>query len=205
MLFNRNNLAVAKIASKSDVRPELAGVFFTKDKTVATDVYKLVEVTVPDGGDVLTAENYPKVEGKTAMRSFKPFILPAKMVSAIKLPKDKIGGVPHQFTELLAVSHVDDKIVKLLKTDLETANETSIKKIEGTYPDYARVIPTVVPVAEVTVNAEYLIDVLSVLAGIDERQFVTIKFYAEGQPVVMETKNGKNGQRGLGLVMPLRV
>ena len=47
MLYNKHNLEVAKIASKTTTREELTGVLFTKDKTVASDTFRLLEITTP--------------------------------------------------------------------------------------------------------------------------------------------------------------
>lgn len=39
MLYNQNNLNCVVIASKSEMRPEIAGVFFKSDRTVAKNKY----------------------------------------------------------------------------------------------------------------------------------------------------------------------
>lgn len=56
-MYNKNNLAVAKVASKSSIRPSLACVAFYGDKTVATDSFRLIEMSA-DGEGLETPELY---------------------------------------------------------------------------------------------------------------------------------------------------
>lgn len=44
-MINKNNLAIAKVASKNYVRPELACVADYGNRTVATDSFRLIEMT----------------------------------------------------------------------------------------------------------------------------------------------------------------
>lgn len=195
MLLNQNNLNVCKIASKSETRPELAGVFITKDKTVATDSFRLIEMSTPSN---IKAEDYPKVQGKTAMRGFKPFIISAKELSKIKIPKNK--SLP--IVENIAISHVDNTHVELMTTDLETADIKSFRKIDGTFPDYEKIFPKENPKAEVELNAEYLAEVCEVLSKINNLKSVKIKFYGDNMPLVLEAKNQDQASRAM--IMPLR-
>src|SRR3990167_7027831 len=82
MLYNRHNLAVAGVASDSSIKPVLSGVMFTKDKTVATDSYRLVEISVHKDARV---DEFPKVQGISAMQGIKPFIVWAKGLKEIKV------------------------------------------------------------------------------------------------------------------------
>ena len=79
-MYNKNNLAVAAIASKSSIKPELASVLFTKDATVATDSFKLVEISTPSGLDY---ENYPTVNGKD-INPADNVMIPAKHLKSVK-------------------------------------------------------------------------------------------------------------------------
>ncbi|MEK6897596.1 MAG: hypothetical protein AABW93_03645 [Nanoarchaeota archaeon] len=60
MLYNEYNLLVAKIASKSEMKPEIAGVFFKNNLTAATDGFRLLEITTPVG---IKPEEFPVVDG----------------------------------------------------------------------------------------------------------------------------------------------
>jgi len=199
MLYNEHNLAVAKIASKSEVREELAGVYFTANKTVATDSVRLLEVTVPAN---VKPEDYPAVEGATAMRGVQPFIVSAKMLrERVKLPKNIGSRLP--ILAHMAIKHLHDNRVEFLTTDLETANLVTVKRIMGKYPDYEKIFPTGEPVAEVEVNGEMLAEMLVILAKLGgANKAIKIKFYGNGAPVTLEA--GNDNQKGRGMVMPLR-
>lgn len=68
-MYNKNNIAVAKMASKSTIRPELACVAFYGDKTVATDSFRLVEMSA------------------TGKRKETPVLYDAKTLATVKLKK----------------------------------------------------------------------------------------------------------------------
>ncbi len=44
-MYNKNNLGVAKVASKSTIRPELSCVAFCGDRTIATDSFRLIQMS----------------------------------------------------------------------------------------------------------------------------------------------------------------
>lgn len=46
-MYNKLNLAVGKVASKSSIKPELKSIAFFGDRTVATDSFRLLEVSAP--------------------------------------------------------------------------------------------------------------------------------------------------------------
>lgn len=46
-MYNKLNLSIGKIASKERVRPGLSSIAFYGDKTVATDSFRLIEVSAP--------------------------------------------------------------------------------------------------------------------------------------------------------------
>ena len=190
MLYNKHNLAVAKIASKSDIRPAISGVFFTDKKTVATDSFRLIEMSVPKDSK---AENFPKDNKKSAMRGCKPFILNASYLQKnVKVKEDSI-----------AISHIDDNKVEILQVVDGMVMPKYIPRITSEqFPDYEKIFPTAKPVAEVSVNATYLAEICELLGKLNNLNSVKIKFYGEGQPVLIEGE-GVN-QSGRGLVMPLR-
>lgn len=47
-MYNKNNLAVAQFAAPSKIKPELAAVLFTGTHTVATDGFRIIEVSAPE-------------------------------------------------------------------------------------------------------------------------------------------------------------
>lgn len=48
-MYNKLNLAVGKVASKTSIKPELGSIAFYGNKTVATDSFRLLEVSAPGG------------------------------------------------------------------------------------------------------------------------------------------------------------
>jgi len=193
MLYNKHNLAVAKIASKSGTREELASVFFSKDKTAATDSFRLLEVSVNKS---VKTEEFPQVEGVSAMRGCNPFLVSAKQVAELK-PK----GAKHlPITEFVAVKHLDDKRVEFLTTDLESSQVKQARRVDGKFPDYKQIFPTGEAVAEVVVNGEKLAELLKVMAALKDE--VRIKFFGKEKPLVFECATTEQSARRL--IMPIR-
>lgn len=182
MLYNQNNLNVAKMASKSVIKPEIASVFFTKDKTVATDSWRLLEVTVPKHGA------YPEDFSADAMRGVKPFMVDARRMLAIKIPPSKMSE-----RKVLALKHVAEHSVSFLNNDGDTL---AAPRISGEYPDYERIIPNGRPIIEMKLNGKFLAELLVLLAKIGKADAVTLKFYGEGKPLVIEASNDEQSGRG---------
>ena len=88
MLYNKHNLAVAKFAAKESGREEIKSVLFKKDKSVATDSYRLLEVSVDSSVKV---EDYPHTKGMPAMRGCEPFLASVRQVGEIKIKKSEIS------------------------------------------------------------------------------------------------------------------
>lgn len=165
------------MAGKNGNRPEICGVFFTKDKTVAMDDFCLLEITVP------ADKKAEDIQG--AMRGVKPFIPSAEYIKKIHLTGESVMGI----------KHVDDNHAEFLVD----GNIMSMPCIAGQYPDYEKIIPNGAPVAEFRVNAQYLENVLNVLGKLGNTHEVVLKFYGERRPMVIEAGNDK--QRGKALVM----
>ncbi len=72
-MYNKNNLAIAKIASATRIKPELACVAFYGDRTVATDSFRMIEMSA-DG------------------KRHEPNLVYAEEVKAIKLKKGETIG-----------------------------------------------------------------------------------------------------------------
>lgn len=194
MLYNEHNIAVAKVASKNTVREELSGVYFTKDKTVATDSFRLVEMSVPTGVD---PADFPTVDGNSPMKGVQPFIVSAKGVREIKIPKK--GSLP--ILSHFAIKHLGERTAEFLTTDLKVADIKSIYRINGKFPDYEQIFPKEKPVAEMRINGVYLAEVLEILAKLSNVSAVDIKFYGSMKPLVIEASN--SNQKGRGMVSPI--
>lgn len=185
MLYNDINLSVCKIASKEKFRHELCSVLFCKNKTVAPENIK--------------AEDFPTTDGQSVLTDCVPFMVNAKSISEIKLPKSKTLPILNN----LAIKKMNDKSVEFLTTDLEKAEIKTLQKIEGNFPDAGKLWPFQKPVAEIKVNGAYLknlVDILMKLGG--SMNEITLKFYGNEKPLLIEA--GKLNQRGRGLIVPIR-
>lgn len=64
-MYNTHNLAIAKITSRSDLKPALQCVAFYGNRTVATDSFRMIEVSAkgePHGIQLCTAAVIPKLK-----------------------------------------------------------------------------------------------------------------------------------------------
>ena len=195
MLFNRNNLAVAKFAAKYGVRQEIAGVLFTKEKTCATDSFRLLEVSVDKNAK---PKDFPE-----AMRGFKPFIANAEWVrEKLKIPANKIS-LP--VFNNVAVKHIEDNKITFLLPTGNTEMMTMpvlVPRVSGKFPDYEAIFPTEEPVAEIVINGEFLSELLKTMSVFDYMHKVKIKFYSAEKPLVLEANN--ENQRSRGMIMLIK-
>ncbi|TSD02694.1 MAG: hypothetical protein Athens071426_409 [Parcubacteria group bacterium Athens0714_26] len=172
------------------------GVLFTKDKTVATDSFRLLEITTPSG---MKPEDFPIVSDATALKECQPFIVPAKSLREIKIPKSKTLPI----MENVAIKKLDKEQVEFLTTDLETAKITTARIINGKFPDYEKIFPCDKPIAEILVNGKFLSELLTIMAKLNNlQQEVKIKIYGKDKPMVLEASN-KN-QKARGMLMPIK-
>lgn len=195
MLYNKHNLAVAKIASKYEHRQEIAGVLFTKDKTVATDSFKLLEVEVDK---TLRTEDFPSRNDEKAIAETEDFIIPAKDLKTIKLPNNKKLPV----INTAAIVAIDENEVQMITTSLEVGEKKYFRRTKGEFPDYKAIIPTTAPVVSFSVNAKYLIEILSVMEKMGNNGEVKIEIHGENKPIMI--LGGNENQKARGLVMPIR-
>ena len=192
MLYNHLNLSVAKIADSNSGRPELRSVFFTPNKTVATDSFRLIEVSTDTS---INLKDFPEAN---IMRGCSPFMVEARDIKNIKLKPNK--NLP--ILGYMALRHLDDKKVSfVLKPDVTATAEPTLHRIDSRFPDYGKMFPQVQPKAEVKVNAKYLSGLLDIM-GEFNRNEVTIKIYDENKPIVLEA--GNVNQKGRAMVMPIR-
>lgn len=192
MLYNKHNLAVAKIASKSDCRPEISGVFFTKNATVATDSFRLIEISCPSD---LSVDDFPSKS--PIMRGFKPFIADSEMLNKIKL-----GNTAIPIMSTIGIKHIAEDRVEFLKPDENFSDSITVRKINGEFPKYEELMPKKKPVFEISVNSKYLAEVIKILGDLNKTGEVVMKFYDEDSAILIESK-GAN-QEGRGLVMPIK-
>jgi hypothetical protein len=192
-MYNKHNLAVAKIASKSKIKPALAGVLFTDKCTVATDSFRLIEITVPTNVNIADFPTTNKIIETTQA------LVDAESILKIKLPKSKHLPI----VEHLIVQNVKEGKTELITTDIDeqSINTKEVNNIQDGFPDYKQIIPQGRPTASVTVSAKFLSEVLTILGDLNTRTEVTLELRGENEAIIIRSKN--DVQEGLGIVMPI--
>lgn len=195
MLYNKHNLAVANFASKSEIRKEIACVFFTDKKTVATDSFRLVEVSTDTA---LEDERFPEQAGnRKPMKGVKPFLVNAKQVKDLKLPNK--GNNDEALA--LGVFHSDKVRVEVATSEGDSRN---LRPVDGEFPDYEQIFPTEEPAVKILVNGEYLAEVASMLAKMNAFGKVEIELSSNPhKPIVLRGRNDKKTQTARAMVMPM--
>lgn len=156
-------LRIGKLVSKSKVRHELTRVLVRDNKVVATDEFKLVEVTLPvsDGANIA---------------------IPGKEIVKLK-PKD--GSV-----QLFAVPGAEKYMATFIHDGGTIVIDAADGK---TYPNYEKVFPTEDPVAEINVSAALLKDVVEFMSKVHdlepENAKLHIEFFGKGRPIVFKMQD----------------
>lgn len=198
MIYNKNNLNVAKCAYKKEFNPILTGVYFDKNKTVATDSFILCEMSVLKNR---TIADFPDVPGLDKNVKHSSFVAGAKEIEKIKLPSGKrVKDLP--ILKTAVVKAMNAETVDFLTTDLENTEVKSIRLIEGDFPAYEQLWPIGEPKAQIVLNAKLLKTLLDVLGELDEKDNrITFKIFGENSPMVLEAKN--LDQEGRAMIMPI--
>ena len=197
MLYNKHNLDIVKIVNRKSTREELKGVLFTKDKTVATDAIRLLEVSVPQD---VKAEDFPQVEGSSAMRGCEPFLLNAQWIKdRLSVPQVKTMPVLNH----AAVKHIHDNKVEFLTThDGVTAELTLIPRIIEKFPTYEQLFPTKEATMTLIMDGEKLAELLKVMSALHNQ--ITIKVYGKDEAVMLQCEDKTHKQGARAVMMPIR-
>jgi len=193
--ITKDLLVAAKFASKNPSRPVLNSVMITEDKFVATDSYKLIEIT-NDGEPV---EEFPMVAGvKTVKKLEDPILIPAKdVLKKLKLPKATMPILEHAI-----LTNDTDKTISLTTSDLETASTLQLKKIEGNFPDYESVMPKSEPTVTLKFDAKILKETLEAFITKDH-QDIELEVRGDNEALIIKgTENSNINKKAM--VMPKR-
>lgn len=212
MMYNKNNLAIHRIASSDESRPILTGVRFESNATVATDGYKLMIVqTAPDSADQVV----DGLDGIRVKEGHDNVIIDRQTVAKIEreLPKKPLFEWL-KGTFFTATS--DDKVAELMTTDGVNHTKHIAKPIEGDYPDYNAIMPKGKPAIKVGFNAKMMkaiIDTFLAMSLPDSANTITLSLYANDEgiddqyslkPISMTAKTNE-GQNVQAVLMPVRV
>lgn len=202
MIYNKHNLEVAKVASKSDMKPELACVLFMPDKTVATDTFRLVEMSTHK---LDRFGNYPheSIDGVVTDKDKMPdgYLLPAREVLKHKIIKHKT--LPELNVAVLAEGKLNE--VALVSTNLEAVTRSGMRSVNGVFPKYDQVMPKDDDIAfSMNINAGYLAEVVKILGALNKYDAVTLHFQkGTGKALYITAKDDKGNQSAKALVMPM--
>jgi len=207
MLFNRNNLQLYQLADKGSSRPELTGVLFKRDRTLATDSYILAEVVNSD--EMLRqANDLPDLpdKGKLLLNfAKKGYIIPASSV------KKALGNIPVN-PQLPVLEYArfcqpfDPLTSKIATTNLERADVVNVKNIDADYPDTSRVMPDEQGEKAykfISLNRKYLKKIADLFNSMEMGDTIQIGIKDTTSPVYLKGES-KTGQKIKGLIMPIR-
>ena len=205
-LYSKKQLQVVKGCSPDETRPSLNGVLADKNKLVATDGHKMFIV---EDNAIDRSKEWP-VNGVDWQDSSEPFIIPSSAINkAIKnIPKSKdTRGLP--ILEKVAIGETPENTITLQTTDLDTTDNVKTKAVDGKFPDYRRVIPTLGEVGgydkKVGLNAHYMIEALQLMINFaDEKsKMVTFHMKDENHSIVLTCENEET--KTTCVVMPMRL
>ncbi len=201
-MLNKNNLNMAKLASKADSKYTLAGILVEPTRTVVTDGYSLMVMALP----AILPDDFPKNGDVVATGTFEPFLLPSDTAAKILkvLPKkESIPILNHAAIGSVSKSENGGTQAVMMTTNLETSNRFDIHCIEGKFPNWQAVVSD--PAAAsmtLTANAEILIPLLQqfVYAG---SPAVTVRIYGPEAAIRFDGVS-KEGQHITAMLMPMR-
>ena len=166
-LFSRTLKALAQFLSKDGTRPILGAVHITPTKVIATDSYKLAVITYDTGTN---PENFPKIGDRTVTAELSPVNINGKQflkaladIPAVRRKKSRTGRLTGILPILgyAAVVGSDESSVHIATTDLDQSTVRMVKRVEGTFPDYTKLLPDSddEPAATIAFNVGFLAEV----------------------------------------------
>jgi len=206
MLLNKRNLEIVKIAGSDDARYPMNSLFIDVEakRTVATDGHRLVTVSLPEG---VKDEDFPQVNGLTASPLAKNCLLPTEAVEKVlkAVPKKPALHISSYVAIDGVKTDADETLAHLCVTDLEAPQVFTVRKKEGSFPDYRQLFPKTPATARISVNASYLVEILQIAKCYDDRNsMVEIQFRGSDQPLVIRAHGKDTNQLFKALLMPLR-
>lgn len=208
-MFNKNNLLIHSIANKNDNgKIILQGVKFEKDKTVATDGYKLIEVKNPD--EMLDDKEFPQIneDNKTIKFNENGCIIPTKSIKKVLSNlTNKNPNLPILNNCIFLNSNKENS--KIATTDLEQIDIVKVRNIIGDYPDCNEIIPKNIDNKEyikIIVNIKFLKEIIETISKMNlSSQNINLYLSSENKekPIIIKT-NTKEKQNITALLMPVK-
>ncbi len=197
--LNKTNFAIAAIAAKPDdgVSAAITGILVSPEGTIASDGHCLVKCSAAEVEPTLFTP--PDVE---AAEAWTPFILDreAALKVARAFPKRK-KDQPEPVAVIDCKTEAGGSAI--VQVGDEALDEIlRSKKIDGPYPDPARVIPDEKPQFEINIAPDLLHAALKQIVGMGALT-VRIKFFGSERALKLEAE--VDGQEMVAVVMPQRM
>jgi len=202
MLLNKHSFDIpARFAGQNDVRYMFTGVQVTSSHVVATNGHMLCLLAHQTD---YSADDFPACGQSTGEpEAIKPCVVDAESWSKVakQIPKNKRGSMPVLGHALLDTSAANkNESVPLYVTDLENPQTISLKKMDGTYPDYEQVIPKEEPEYTICVNPAYLEKIGRAYKDLGE-QSVDIALHGRLKPLVFTRAGTANDKQEMTVVL----
>ena len=193
MIFNKLNFFISRLAPKSGSGPYY-GVHVTEKCTEVTNGHYAVRVAcVPEAkrDELPVVSSAKPIKG----RKFSAMISTESAGQLEKLPATKVPyGVPVATWVWLGRGS-NEKETQFITTDLESTRATTVRNMDGKFPDMDKVIKDYglnrKPRASIGLNAKYLRDMCNLLIQGGETE-VWLRWFSANKPVMMKSK--KEGQ-----------
>jgi hypothetical protein len=195
---------VAKVASKDEQRYRINSIYCHPKYTVGCDGYALMIVTAPK---VDIKEMPTPSEGKLTDK-FEPFLL--DLNDAKKVEKSIPQKVTFSTLKHAAIIKTknDDAFAKIFTTDLQSQNITVLKKVEGEYPQFGKVLPKGKPVKTIRVQTKLLRNLLSAIEeaqGPAKMPYVDLQIYDDEEgPIRLSSCNQNTNQKITAVLMTMK-
>ena len=205
MLYNKYNFIIHDFCDKSEIRPEISGVFVSPKESVATNSFILAKVSKSIG----ELNDYPIIPNKgKPLSNFQSFIIPkdkAKEVADMIKKNKKNEGLP--ILNNAIVMSVKNNMAEIGITDLNSYNSVQTRVIEGKYPEYNEIVAEKGRFNEIEVNPEFLLKIAKFYKEFGEKENIkSIKIkvpFEKDAPIRFFAKNNE-GQTAVVLLMPLK-
>ena len=198
--LNKDLLLATKFASKNPSRPTLQTVCITDNKIVATDSYKLIEIT----NNSYELSELPDHATGQIQTLDKPILINAEEISK-RIKFDSKPLLPIMGVQVLC--NETEKSVQLNTVGLSGMNTVEFQKVNEQYPDYERIFQSTPPVYQVNVNAEFLIECLQAFKDKNGEypNGCTLSFQENTNAPVVITGLTKDNSNKKVLIMPLKI
>ena len=207
-VFTKHNLECANFTIKpNEEKTELAGVNFTDNETVGTDIYNLLIVSKPKS-EIYDISNYPVLPGteQSELNIDTNFIIPAKNLKDLKLKPNSV--LPIIDNTFIVSKNNNNKSIEFATTDLESADKKVIKTIDGEYQKYRMIVPdNTNNMVKIKIKPEDLEKMAKAFKNItkgNKSQYVELYIDKDNEekPLYFKAVNNKTEQTAEGLIAP---